>query len=194
MNFLEEKILKDGQVRPGAILKVDGFLNHQLDIAILNQVGEAFYHHFKDRKITKIITIEASGIAIACMTAVHFQVPVVFAKKSLSRNIDGDVYQSVVHSYTHGTDSNVIMSTKFLGPEDHVLIVDDFLANGKATQGLLEICSQAGATVEGIGIAIEKGFQGGGQFLREQGYDVLSIAIIDQMTDEGGIEFRPHDL
>lgn len=194
MNFLEDKIVNDGQVRPGAILKVDNFLNHQLDIDLLNQIGETFYQHFKDKGINKIITIEASGIAIACLAGIHFHVPVVFAKKSMSKNIDGSVYQTTVHSYTHGTDSHVIMSRKFLGPEDNVLIVDDFLANGKATQGLLEICEQAGAKVTGIGIAIEKGFQDGGKFLRDKGYDVCSIAIVETMTDDGGITFREHEL
>lgn len=194
MNFLEEKIKKDGQVRPGQILKVDGFLNHQIDVNVLDRIGASFYEHFKDKGVNKIITVEASGIAIACMAATHFHVPVVFAKKSMSKNIDGSVYQAVVHSYTHGTDSNVIMSTKFLGPDDNVLIVDDFLANGMATQGLIEICGQAGANIAGFGIAIEKGFQPGGKYLREHGYDLLSIAIVDDMSDDGGITFRPHEL
>lgn len=194
LNFLEHRILEDGQVREGEILKVDSFLNHQLDIDLLDQVGATFWHHFRDKGITRIITIEASGIAIACMTARYFHVPVVFAKKSKSRNIDGSVYKSIVHSYTHGTDSEVILSRSFLGPEDKVLIVDDFLANGKATQGLTDICTQAGADVVGIGIAIEKGFQCGGKLLRDAGYDLLSIAIVDAMSLEDGITFRPHSI
>lgn len=189
MKFMEERILRDGQVRPGNILKVDNFLNHQLDVALLNEVGKAFYDRYKDKGITKILTVEASGIAIACMTANYFNKPVVFAKKSKSRNLDGDLYTSVVHSYTYGIDNTVTLAKKFLGPDDKVLIVDDFLANGKAVNGLLDICAQAGAEVAGIGIAIEKGFQGGGDDLRARGYDVLSLAIVDEMSDDS-IVFR----
>ena len=180
MNFLEEHILKHGQVRPGAILKVDSFLNHQLDTEILDRIGEEFYETFQHEKITRILTVEASGIAIACMTARFFHVPVVFAKKAKSKNLDGDLYTSVVHSYTYGRDYDITLARKFL-------------AVGKAMNGLLDICSQAGAKVAGIGIAIEKGFQEGGNHLREAGYAVRSIAIIDQMRDDGSIVFREQD-
>ncbi len=190
MNFLEERILRDGQVRPGNILKVDCFLNHQLDVELLDRIGQAFYEKYKDKKVTRILTIEASGIAIACMTARYFKVPVVFAKKTMSKNLDGDLYTSTVHSYTHGTDSTVILSKKYLSDKDSVLLVDDFLANGKAMQGLIDICGQAGAKIDGIGIAIEKGFQEGGTYLRGLGYDVTSLAIIDKMTDDGKLTFR----
>lgn len=190
MNFMEQRIIKDGQVRPGNILKVDSFLNHQLDCRLLDQVGKTFYNHFKNRKITRILTIEASGIAIACLTARYFDVPVVFAKKSRSMNLDGDLYHTVVHSYTHNVDNTVVLSKKYLHSSDSVLIVDDFLANGKAVNGLLDICDQAGAQVAGIGIAIEKGFQTGGKELRDKGYDLYSLAIIDSMSDDGSIVFR----
>lgn len=191
MQLLEARILRDGQVRPGNVLKVDSFLNHQLDVALLDEVGRAFYDAYKDDGITKILTIEASGIAIACMTARHFGVPVVFAKKAKSKNIDGEVYTSTVHSYTYGRDYEITLSKKFLGPEDKVLIVDDFLAVGKAMHGLLDVCKQAGAAVGGIGIAIEKGFQPGGAGLREQGYKLTSLAIVDEMDDSGHLRFRP---
>lgn len=190
MEFLEQRILKDGQVRPGNILKVDSFLNHQLDVSLLDEIGKAFYDRYRDKGINKILTIEASGIAIACMTAQYFHVPVVFAKKAKSKNLDGELYTSVVHSFTYGKDYTVTLSKKFLGPDDHVLLVDDFLAVGKAMRGLIDICSQAGATVEGIGIAIEKGFQEGGQYLRSSGYEVCSLAIVDHMDDNGNITFR----
>ena len=147
MKLLEDRILRDGQVRPGNVLKVDCFLNHQLDVDLLDKIGEEFYHIFKDDGVNKILTIEASGIAIACMTARHFDVPVVFAKKAKSKNIDGDVYTSTVHSYTYGKDYNITLAQKFLGPNDRVLILDDFLANGKAMRGLLDVCQQAGASV-----------------------------------------------
>ena len=166
MKLLEDRILRDGQVRPGNVLKVDCFLNHQLDVDLLDKIGEEFYRIFKDDGVNKILTIEASGIAIACMTARHFDVPVVFAKKAKSKNIDGDVYTSTVHSYTYGKDYNITLAQKFLGPNDRVLILDDFLANGKAMRGLLDVCQQAGASVAGIGICIEKGFQPGGDELR----------------------------
>lgn len=190
MNFLEERILRDGQVRPGQILKVDSFLNHQLDVELLDEIGKAFYEHFKDKGINKILTVEASGIAIACITARYFHVPVVFAKKAKSLNLDGDLYTSVVHSFTYNRDNTVTLSRKYLNDQDTVLLVDDFLANGKAVQGLLDICFQAGAHVAGIGIAIEKGFQNGGDMLRAQDYDLYSLAIVDKMTDDGQIEFR----
>lgn len=193
MQLLEERILQDGQVRPGNVLKVDCFLNHQLDIALLDEIGKAFYEIYKNDGINKILTIEASGIAIACMTAHHFGVPVVFAKKAKSKNIDGDVYTSTVHSFTYGKDYDITLSKKFLGPEDKVLIVDDFLAVGKAMHGLLDVCKQAGTTVGGIGIAIEKGFQPGGETLRSQGYKLTSLAIVDYMDDEGNLRFRPQE-
>ena len=190
MNFLEERIVRDGQVRPGEILKVDSFLNHQLDVALLDEIGKTFYEKYKDRGITRILTIEASGIAIAMMTGRYFQVPVVFAKKAKSKNLDGELYTSKVHSYTYGKDYDITLSKKFLTSEDTVLLVDDFLAVGKAMNGLLDICRQAGAKVGGIGIAIEKGFQHGGEKLRGEGLDVTSIAIVDSMGDDGSITFR----
>lgn len=190
MKLLEDRILKDGQVRPGEILKVDSFLNHQLDVELLNEIGKTLYEKYKDCGITRILTVEASGIAIACITANYFHVPVVFAKKAKSKNLDGDLYSSVVHSYTYGKDYTVTLSKKFLTKDDKVLLVDDFLAVGKAMLGLLDICTQAGATVAGIGIAIEKGFQPGGKTLREMGYDLTSLAIIETMDDEGHITFR----
>lgn len=190
MNFLEERILKDGQVREGDILKVDSFLNHQLDIALLEQIGDAFYEHFKDRKITRVLTVESSGIAIAYPVARRFGVPAVFAKKSRSMNLDGDLYTSIVHSYTYNVDNVVTLSRQYVHPGDRVLIVDDFMANGKAVQGLMDICGQAGAEVAGIGIAIEKGFQNGGRLLREAGLDLYSLAIVDSMSDDGRISFR----
>ena len=190
MEFMEQRILRDGQVRPGNILKVDSFLNHQIDCRLLDEAGKAFYEKFRDRGITKILTVEASGIAIACLTARYFDVPVVFAKKSKSLNLDGDLYTSVVHSFTHNVDNTVVLSKKFLTDKDKVLLVDDFLANGKAMEGLIDICGQACAQIAGIGIAIEKGFQCGGQRLRDAGYDVFSLAIVDAMTDDGQITFR----
>ena len=183
IKLLEQRILEDGQVRPGNVLKVDCFLNHQLDVGLLDQIGAEFYRIFKDDGINKILTIEASGIAIACMTARHFNVPVVFAKKAKSKNIDGDVYTSTVHSYTYGRDYDITLAQKFLGPQDRVLILDDFLANGKAMNGLLDVCRQAGASVGGIGICIEKGFQPGGAELRAAGYKLASLAIVDSMDE-----------
>ena len=191
MNFLEERILKDGVVKPGNVLKVDSFLNHQMDIALMDQVGLEFHRRFKDRPITKVLTIEASGIAIAYPVARAFGVPMVFAKKSKSVNIDGDMYVAQVESFTHKNVNQVIVSKKFLSPEDHVLIIDDFLANGCALQGLISIVENAGATVEGLGIAIEKGFQIGGRVIRNLGYRLESLAIVDAMDDEtGAITFR----
>lgn len=189
MRLLEERILEQGQVRPGNVLKVDCFLNHQIDVELLDEIGKEFYRLFQNQPINKIVTIEASGIAIACMAAQHFHVPVVFAKKAKSLNIDGDVYTSNVHSFTYGKDYTITLAKKFLSEEDHVLLIDDFLANGKALHGLIDVCRQAGATVEGIGICIEKGFQGGGDALREAGYHLESLAIIDRMF-ENSIEFR----
>ena len=193
MKLLEQRILEDGQVRPGNVLKVDCFLNHQLDVGLLDQIGAEFYRIFKDDGINKIMTIEASGIAIACMTARHFNVPVVFAKKAKSKNIDGDVYTSTVHSYTYGRDYDITLAQKFLGPQDRVLILDDFLANGKAMNGLLDVCRQAGASVGGIGICIEKGFQPGGAELRAAGYKLASLAIVDSMDDNGELTFREQE-
>lgn len=193
MKLLEQRILEDGQVRPGNVLKVDCFLNHQLDVGLLDQIGAEFYRIFKDDGINKILTIEASGIAIACMTARHFNVPVVFAKKAKSKNIDGDVYISTVHSYTYGRDYDITLAQKFLGPQDRVLILDDFLANGKAMNGLLDVCRQAGASVGGIGICIEKGFQPGGAELRAAGYKLASLAIVDSMDDNGELTFREQE-
>ena len=190
MKLLEERIKEDGQVRPGNILKVDSFLNHQLDVVLLEQLGKEFYEKFKDKNITRILTIEASGIALACLTAQYFNVPVVFAKKAKSKNLDGELYTSTVHSYTYGKDFTVTLSKKFLSKDDTVLLIDDFLAVGKAMRGLIDICNQAEAEIAGIGIAIEKGFQSGGKELREAGYDVYSLAIIDQMSDDGMICFN----
>ena len=184
MNFLEERIMKDGVVKEGNILKVDSFLNHQMDVKLFKQMGEEFKRRFAGKNINKIITIEASGIGIACIVAECFDVPVVFAKKSQSVNIDGDVYSAEVESFTHKCKNQVLISKKFVGPEDHVLIIDDFLANGCALQGLISIVNQAGGTVEGIGIAVEKGFQQGGKLIRDRGIRLESLAIVDSM--EGG--------
>lgn len=192
MNFLEERIRKDGIVKEGNVLKVDSFLNHQMDIHLFDQMGEEFKRRFKEKKINKILTIEASGIGIACVAARHFDVPVVFAKKSKSINIEGEMYVAEVESFTHKCKNQVIVSKKFLGPEDHVLIIDDFLANGCALQGLISIVSEAGGTVEGIGIAVEKGFQTGGRTIRNLGYHLESLAIVESMDAvTGAIEFRP---
>ena len=190
MKLLEERIRKDGQVRPGNILKVDSFLNHQLDVELLEQLGKAFYEEFKDKGITRILTIEASGSALACLAAQYFKVPVVFAKKAKSKNLDGELYTSTVHSFTYGKDFTVTLAKKFLSKEDTVLLIDDFLAVGKAMRGLIDICNQAEANIAGIGIAIEKGFQSGGRELREAGYEVYSLAIVDEMTDEGDLRFH----
>ena len=181
MNFLEERIAKDGVVKEGNILKVDSFLNHQMDIKLFNQMGEEFKKRFADKKINKILTIEASGIGIACIVAEYFDVPVVFAKKTQSINIDGDVYVAEVESFTHKCKNQVIVSKRFLGPDDKVLIIDDFLANGCALQGLISIVAQAGGSIEGIGIAVEKGFQQGGKIIRNLGYQLESLAIVESM-------------
>ncbi|MCK5759289.1 MAG: xanthine phosphoribosyltransferase [Clostridiales bacterium] len=183
MDLLKKRILKDGRVKDNQIIKVDGFLNHQIDIGLLDEIGKEFKRLFKGEKITKIITIEASGIAIASLAALHFNVPVVFAKKSESKNIDGEVYKTTVTSFTRGRDYNVILEKKYLTSDDRILIVDDILATGKAQRGLLDISKQAGAHVAGIGIVIEKGFQGGGDKLRKAGYNVQSLAIIDSMEN-----------
>lgn len=191
MNFLEERIAMDGIVKEGNVLKVDSFLNHQMDIRLFDEIGAEFKRRFADAGINKILTIEASGIGIACIAARHFDVPVVFAKKSKSINIEGEVYVAEVESFTHKCKNNVIVSKKFLNPEDRVLIIDDFLANGCALQGLISIVNESGATVEGIGIAIEKGFQPGGRIIRNLGYHLESLAIVDSMNAEDGtISFR----
>ena len=181
MNFLEERILKDGIVKEGNVLKVDSFLNHQMDIELLDEIGKEFYRRFEGKTITKVLTIEASGIAIAYAVARCFDVPMVFAKKAKSINIDGDMYTAEVESFTHKNKNQVIVSKRFLSADDHILIVDDFLANGCALQGLISIAESAGATVEGIGIAIEKGFQYGGRSIRNLGYHLESLAIVDEM-------------
>mgnify|MGYP002508328974 CR=1 FL=1 len=186
MNFLEEKILKDGIVKPGNVLKVDSFINHQMDIALFNKMGEEWKKRFEGKNINKILTIEASGIGIACIVAQHFGVPVVFAKKSKSINLEGEMYTAEVESFTHKNKNQVIVAKKFLSEEDHVLIIDDFLANGCALQGLISIVQSAGATVEGIGIAVEKGFQVGGQIIRNLGFQLESLAIVESMNAETG--------
>ena len=191
MNFLEERIVKDGIVKEGNVLKVDSFLNHQMDIQLFNRMGAEFKKRFEGKKINKILTIEASGIGIACVVAMHFNVPVVFAKKSKSINIEGDTYVAEVESFTHKCKNQVLVSKKFLSEDDHVLIIDDFLANGCALQGLISIVNMAGGTVEGIGIAVEKGFQVGGQIIRNLGYQLESLAIVDSMDPSNGtINFR----
>ncbi|MDY6328156.1 MAG: xanthine phosphoribosyltransferase [Lachnospiraceae bacterium] len=191
MNFLEERIIKDGIVKEGNVLKVDSFLNHQMDISLFEQMGEEFKRRFSDKPINKILTIEASGIGIACVVAKYFNVPVVFAKKSKSINIEGEMYIAEVESFTHKCKNQVIVSKKFLNSDDKVLIIDDFLANGCALQGLISIVNEAGGTVEGIGIAIEKGFQSGGRIIRNLGYQLESLAIVESMDAANGtIQFR----
>ena len=191
MNFLEERIAKDGVVKPGNGLKVDSFLNHQMDPRLMVQMAEEFKRRFAGKPINKILTIEASGIGIAAFVALVFDVPLVFAKKSKSINIDGEMYVAEVESFTHKNKNQVIVSRKFLNENDHVLIIDDFLANGCALQGLIQIAESAGATVEGCGIAIEKGFQIGGRVIRNLGYQLESLAIVDAMDAETGtITFR----
>ena len=191
MKLLEERIRKDGTVKAGNVLKVDSFLNHQMDIDLFNEMGKEWARLFADRKITKILTVEASGIGIACVAAQHFHVPVVFAKKSQSVNIDGEVYSTKIDSFTHKRVYDVIVSKKFLHPEDHILIIDDFLANGCALEGLIDIVNKAGASVEGVGIAVEKGFQKGGDLIRSKGIRVESLAIVESMDDKTGeITFR----
>ena len=189
MNFLEERIVKDGVVKEGNVLKVDSFLNHQMDVTLMNQIGVEFKKRFADKKITKVLTIEASGIAIAYAAAQAFGVPLVFAKKSKSINIDGEMYTAEVESFTHKNKNQIIVSKKFLNENDHVLLIDDFLANGKALEGLIDIVGQAGATLAGCCCAIEKGFQNGGDNLRSQGVRVESLAIVDSM-DDTSVTFR----
>lgn len=189
MKLLEERIRLAGKVKDGDILKVDSFLNHQLDIELLDKLGEEFYRLFKDSGVNKILTVEASGIAFACMAARYFKVPVVFAKKSRSANISEDVYKSEVRSFTHGVTNTVIVSREYLSPKDRVLIIDDFLANGKALTGLTDIVRQSGAVAVGAGIVIEKAYQGGGDRLRAGGLRIESLAKIVSMSDEDGIIF-----
>ena len=194
MNFLEERIMKDGIVKPGNVLKVDSFLNHQMDISLIEEIGREFKRRFADKNISKILTIEASGIGIAAFVAKEFGVPMVFAKKSKSVNLDGDMYTAEVESFTHKNTNRIIVSKKFIHSGEHILIIDDFLANGCALKGLIEIVESAGATVDGCGIVIEKGFQPGGQFIREKGYHLESLAIVDGMDAENGtITFRSQD-
>ena len=194
MNFLEKRILTDGTVKPGNVLKVDSFLNHQMDIGLMDEIGREFRRRFAHKNINKVLTIEASGIGIACSVAREFGVPMVFAKKSKSVNIDGDMYIAQVESFTHKNVNQVIVSKKFLGPEDRVLIIDDFLANGCALLGLISIVESAGAKVEGLGIVIEKGFQAGGDRIRDMGYHLESLAIVESMDAESGIvTFREQD-
>ena len=190
MRLLEERILKDGVVKPGNVLKVDSFLNHQMDIAFLNQIGQEFYRLFADEGVTKILTVEASGIGIACLAAQYFNVPVVFAKKNKTKNIAGDVYKTDVVSFTHGRTYTVIVSKDFLNEHDRVLLIDDFLANGCALLGLAELVQQSGAQIVGAGIVIEKGFQRGGELVREKGIRLESLAVIESMGDDGSIVFR----
>lgn len=191
MRLLEERIRKDGIVKEGQVLKVDSFINHQMDINLFNEMGKEFKRLFADKPINKILTIEASGIGLACVIAQHFDVPVVFAKKAKSINLDGDMYTTKIESFTHKRVYDVIVSKKFLSEKDHVLIIDDFLANGCAVAGLVDLVRSAGATVEGVGIAVEKGFQQGGQLLRDKGLQVESLAIVESMNHETGeIVFR----
>ncbi|MCR5126451.1 MAG: xanthine phosphoribosyltransferase [Treponema sp.] len=192
MNFLEERIKKDGIIKPGNILKVDSFLNHQIDVALMDKIGAEFKRRFEGTEVTKILTIEASGIGLACLVARHFgDVPVVFAKKTQTVVQDDDKYMSDVMSFTHKVNNHVFVTKKYISPNDKILIIDDFMAHGQAALGLIEICRQAGATVAGIGIAIEKGFQSGGQTLRDRGFKLESIAIVEKMdAEKGEIEFR----
>ena len=194
MKLLQERIVKDGQIEAGNILKVDSFLNHKIDVSLLEEIGKEFHRQFAGQTVNKILTIEASGIAIACIAARYFQVPVVFAKKTRSLNIAGDVYTAKVESFTHKNTNDIIVSKKFLSPGDRILIVDDFLANGKAILGLAKLVEQAGATLVGAGVVIEKGFQDGGKRIREAGIDLRSLAIVEEMDTEHGIRFREETL
>ena len=191
MQLLKDRIRKDGQVFPGNVLKVDSFLNHQMDIELFNEIGKEFKRRFEGKNINKILTIEASGIGIACIVAQYFNAPVVFAKKTKSINLEGEMYVAEVESFTHKCKNQVIVAKKFLSEDDHVLLIDDFLANGCALQGLIQIVQSAGATVEGIGIVIEKGFQAGGRVIRNLGFQLESLAIVDNMnTETGEVYFR----
>ena len=191
MQLLKDRIQKDGIVREGGVLKVDSFLNHQMDIELFEEIGKEFRRRFAEEEINKILTIEASGIGIACIVAQYFHVPVVFAKKTKTKNIAGDVYTSRVESFTHGRVYDIIVSKVFLGPEDKVLLIDDFLANGKALEGLAQLVQDAGAELVGAGIVIEKGFQRGGDAIREKGIHLESLAIVESMdATTGEITFR----
>ena len=192
MQILKDRIRKDGKIKAGNVLKVDSFLNHQMDIDLFNEMGQEFYRLFGEEHVTKIVTIEASGIGIACVAARHFgNAPVVFAKKAQSINLDGDQYTTTVYSFTKQKEFPVIVSKRYLNEGDHVLLIDDFLANGKALRGLIELCHKAGAVVEGIGIAVEKGFQQGGRIIRNLGYQLESLAIVEGMDAETGeVHFR----
>lgn len=191
MKNLEDRIRKDGVVKPGNVLKVDSFLNHRMDVGLFREMGKEWKRLFADCLINKILTIEASGIGIACIVAEQFDVPVVFAKKSQSINLDGEMYSTKIESFTHKKTYDVIVSKKFLSADDHVLVIDDFLANGCAINGLIELIDEAGATLEGVGIAIEKGFQQGGKVIRDKGIRLESLAIVESMNDETGeIVFR----
>ncbi len=191
LNLLQKKIMADGRIISGDILKVDSFLNHQIDVPFISELGKIFKELFADRPINKILTIEASGIGVACLTAVHMRVPVVFAKKSAGSNMDAEVYSTEIKSFTHNKVNHVVVSQKYLNGGDHILIIDDFLANGCAVQGLIDLVDQAGGTVEGVGICIEKGFQGGGDALRARGINLKSLAIIEKMDAKSGkIVFR----
>ena len=189
MELLERAIIEKGEVLPGNVLKVGAFLNNQIDVKFLYTLGEEIYNHYKDKGVNKILTVEASGIAMACLTAMRFDCNVVFAKKNKTANVKGDVYSAECYSYTHNKTNTLIVPKDFLGKDDKVLIIDDFLANGGAMNALLELVDKAGATIVGLSAFIEKGFQKGGDKLREQGYDVFSLAIIDDMED-GKIVFR----
>ena len=191
MKLLEERIRKDGVVKEGNVLKVDSFLNHQMDVVLFNEMGKEFKRLFADHPVNKILTIEASGIGIACVVAQHFGCPVVFAKKAKSINLDGEIYSTKIESFTHKKVYDVIVSKKFISPDDHILIIDDFLANGCAVEGLIDLIRSAGATVEGVGIAVEKGFQRGGDMIRSKGIHLESLAILESMDDSTGeIVFR----
>jgi len=191
MKLMEQMILKDGKVLPGGILKVGSFLNQQIDTELLAAMGEEIKRLYAGDHVTKILTIESSGIAIAAAAGMAMQVPVVFAKKHKTSNVDGEVYSSVVHSFTHGTDYNVVVSRDYIRPDDRILLVDDFLASGSALEGLIELADAAGAEVVGVAIAIEKCFQGGGDELRAKGVRIESLAMIDAMDDDRGVTFRP---
>lgn len=189
MELLKKRILEEGRVVGKEVLKVDSFLNHQIDVKLFQEIGKEFQRRFKNNKVTKILTIEASGIAIAAIAALYFHVPVVFAKKTESRNLDADTYKSKVHSFTKQITYDIQVSKRYIQSEDHILIIDDFLANGKAALGLLDIVEQAGCTLEGIGIVIEKGFQSGGELLRQKNVRVESLAIIERFQD-GKVNFK----
>lgn len=191
MELLKERIRKEGKIKEGNVLKVDSFLNHQMDIELLSEIGREFKRRFADVEVNKILTIEASGIGIACMAAQSFHVPVVFAKKTQTKNIAGDVYTTKVQSYTHGRIYDIIVAKEFLGKGDKVLLIDDFLANGKALEGLIDLVEKSGAELVGAGIVIEKGFQAGGDALRGRGIRLESLAIVESMDEKTGhIVFR----